>query len=49
MLVLVPRIPLGQFIVPPGKEADQLLGDLQARLHPSAQSPASLDLDHPEH
>jgi hypothetical protein len=45
MLVLVHRIPLGQFIVPPGKEADQLLGDLQTGLHPPAQSQAS----HPEH
>ena len=49
LLVLVHRIPLGQFIVPPRKETDQLLGDLQARLHPSAQSQKSLDLDHPEH
>ena len=45
MLVLVHRIPLGQFIVPSGKEADQLLGDLQTGLHPPAQSQAS----HPEH
>jgi hypothetical protein len=49
MFVLAHRISLGQFIVPPGKEADQLLGDLQTRLHSPAQSPASLDLDHPEH